>query len=289
MRVFAVGATGVVGRELVPLLLRCGHEVTVMSPGGRLDTLPDGVRRVRASLLDEGVEPCLAQALSSMDALVNTATAMPRDLAAPGTWEENGRVRREGTRRLVRAARSAGVARFVQMSITMSYCDGGDSWLDESTPFDTSPERNVLVEPVVALEAAVGELPTSEVAWTILRGARFTGPGTIQDLQRGQLRLGTLAVPGDGRSFVSMVHVGDFADVVVAAVERTPAGAVLNVSDEPVRDGDYLDRLARIDGVPAPPRAPDRPPDLPSQRVDSGVTRRLLGWRPQRGIWPAGS
>jgi nucleoside-diphosphate-sugar epimerase len=286
MRVLAVGATGVAGRELVPLLLRRGHEVVVMAPDDRPVTLPAGAERIHSGLLDEDAEALLGAALPGCAAVVNTATAMPRDFAKPGAWEANTRVREEGTRRLVRAVRAAGVRRLVQMSITMSYPDRGEDWLDESTPHDPNPQRRAIVMPVAALEAEVRALPASEVAWTILRAARFVGPGTIQDLHRQQLREGTLAVPGDGRSFVSMVHVGDFADAVVAALEQGPAAATLNVSDEPVRIGDYLDRLAAIDGSPRPRRDPGLAPDLPSHRVDSGAARRLLAWQPCRGIWP---
>lgn len=283
MRVVAIGATGAAGAELVPLLLERGHELTVMAPGARLDRLAPDVRRVRASLLDGDVRPRLTRALAGADAVVNLATAVPRDLAAPGGWETNTRLRREGTLRVAQAARSAAV-RLVQMSITMAYPDGGDGWLDESTPLDPSPAREPLVEPVVALEAAIRALPVGEVPWTILRAARFVGPGTIQDIERRRLREGVLRVPGDGRSFLSMVHVGDFASAVVAALERGSAGVVLNVSDAPIRRGDYLTRLAAAEDAPAPTRAAGVDPDLPSQRVDSTAARRVLGWRPCRAL-----
>jgi 2-alkyl-3-oxoalkanoate reductase len=286
MRILAVGATGVAGREIVPRLLRRGHDLVAMAPDDRPDPLPSGVERIRAGLLDPDAGRLLRAVLADCDAVVNTATAMPRDPTAAGAWDENTRVRIEGTRRLVRAAEHAGVKRFVQMSITMGYRGGGDDWLDESAPFDPDPARAAIVAPVAALEAAVRGLLAGTVAWTILRAARFVGPGTIQDRQRQQLRDATLPVAGDGRAFVSMVHVADFADAVVAAVEQAPFGAVLNVSDEPIRTGEYLDRLARIDGSPLPARAPQLAPDPPSQRVDSSAAHRLLCWRPGQGIWP---
>lgn len=287
MRIFAIGATGVLGAELVPLLLRGGHELTVMAPGRRFAALPAEVARVSASLVDAHGERRLSQALRGHEAVLNIATAMPRDVTSPDAWERNTRVRVDGTRRLTRAATSTGIARLVQMSITMAYPDGGDVWLDESTPLDADPCRAPLVAPVAALEAATRALPAQGPRWTILRAARFAGPGTIQDDHRRRLRAGTLAVGGDERSFVSMVHVGDFARAVVAALEAGLGSQTLNVSDEPVRLGAYLDRLASIDGLPAPPRAREGQPDLPSQRVDSSEARRLLGWAPRCGIWPS--
>lgn len=84
MRVFAIGATGVLGTALVPILLDRGHEVTVMSPGSRLDTVAAGAARVRAGLLDPDAGDRLTALLDGVDVVVNTATAIPRDFAARG-------------------------------------------------------------------------------------------------------------------------------------------------------------------------------------------------------------
>jgi nucleoside-diphosphate-sugar epimerase len=287
MRIFAVGASGILGRQLVPMLLARGHRVTAMSPGDRVRRLPALVTAVRASLLDPDAPALLDGILPGHDAVLNLASAVPSDPAAPGAWDENTRLRRQGTGVLVDAVRRAAIPRLAQMSITMAYGDGGEEWLDESTPLDPDPGRGVLVAPVAAMEATVRRLPPDEVAWTVLRGGRFVGPGTVQDAQRAALRAGTLPVPGDGSTFVSMVHVRDYAAAVVAAVEVGLAGEIFNVCAEPVRLGDYLDRLAELSGAPRPARAPWATPDLPSQRVRSDAVRQRLGWRPEHGLWPA--
>ncbi|MFD0207292.1 MULTISPECIES: NAD-dependent epimerase/dehydratase family protein [Saccharothrix] len=287
MRVFAIGATGVLGRELVPMLLAQGHEVTVMSPGSRLDTLPGAVDRVRGSLLDPDAAELLAARVRGFDVVVNTATAIPRDFAARGAWAENTRVRVEGTKVIAEAVRAGGVPALVQMSVTMAYREGGDRWLSEAEPLDTSAARATIAAPVAAMEATVRALPVDQVAWTILRAARFVGPGTVQDQQREHLRAGTLKVPGGGREFVSMVHVADFAEAVVAAVERPSRGVVLNVADEPVRNVAYLGCLAAFDDVPAPVVSlPSMRTDTVSHRVCSAAAKDALGWQPVRGIWP---
>lgn len=284
----AIGATGVLGRDLVPLLLARGHELTVMAPGRRLDALPTEVRGWRASLLDDGVQQRLPSVLGTQDAVVNVATAIPRDPRKAGSWELNTRLRVEGTRRLVDAAVAAGLGRLVQMSITMAYPDGGESWLDESAPLDRDPRRAPLVAPVVAMEDAIRGLPADGPRWTILRAARFVGPDTVQDEHRRLLAVGRIAVAGDPAGFVSMVATQDFARAVADATESEDcAGSVLNVADAPVRRDAYLDGLARIDALEPPRRAPEQDPELPSQRVDSSRMRRLLGWRPVAGIWPA--
>ncbi|MGN9908984.1 NAD-dependent epimerase/dehydratase family protein [Phytohabitans sp. LJ34] len=286
MKTLVVGGTGVLGRHLVPLLLARGHEVLVLSPGRRADSLPPAAGHVTVSLLEPRAATVLDRLLPDYDAAVNVATAIPHDPSQPDAWKANTLVRVQGTRTLVDAVRRAGVPRLVQMSITMAYQDGGDGWLDESAPFDPALERAAVVAPIRALEATVRQIPPARTRWTLLRGARFVGPGTVQDQQRADLRAGRLPVTGDGRRFVSLVNVRDFAAAVVAATEAGLPGAVLNISDEPIRVADYLDRLALLCGAPPPRRAPDEAPDLPSQRVLAESARQLLGWRPEHGIWP---
>ncbi|WP_052809876.1 NAD-dependent epimerase/dehydratase family protein [Streptomonospora alba] len=284
MRVFAVGATGVLGRRLVPLLTARGHKVTAMAPD-RLDSLPEGIPTVRAGLLDSGLD--LRAQVEGHDAVVNLATSMPRDPSAAGAWRPTGRIRSVGTGALVEAARAAGVRRLVQMSITMAYADGGDGWLAEDALFDADPRRREIVDPVAEMERAVSAVPPTEVAWCLLRGARFAGPGTAQDTQCGQLARGELRIPGDGRAFVSMVHVVDYAAAVVAALERAPAGWTFNVADEPLRVGDYYTRLARATGCAPPESDGADESGIPSHRIDSTAARQKLGWHPARGIWPS--
>ncbi|MFF8608440.1 NAD-dependent epimerase/dehydratase family protein [Streptomyces sp. NPDC015346] len=281
--VVLVGGTGVLGHALVPRLLDRGHAVTVLAPGPR--PAPAGAGRVDASLLDIPGD-ALAGVLAGVDVVVNVATAVPADPAAPGAWDLNTRLRKEGTRRLVDAARDCGVGHLVQMSITMVYPDGGDRLLDESTPLDTDPARAGLVEPVRVMEQAVrGDESGDGPAWTILRGARFAGPGTVQDVQRRRLLVGTLPIAGDGSAWLSMVHVRDFAAAVAATVEARPPGMVLNIADEPVREREYVERLARRVGAPPPPYDRSLAPELPSQRVSSAAAHRILGWKPVTGIW----
>lgn len=284
MRIFAVGATGVLGQRLVPLLVARGHKVTVMAPD-RLRTLPEGVSAVRAGLLDADVD--LRALVAGHEAVVNLATSMPRDTTTPGAWLPTGRIRGAGTAALVDAARAAGVRCLVQMSITMAYADAADSWLTEDAPFDTDPRRQAVVGPVVEMEDTVRAVPSTELAWCLLRGARFAGRGTVQDTQYEQLARGDLHIPGDGRAFVSMVHVADYAAAVVAALERVPAGRTLNIADQPLRVGEYYTGLARATGRTPPESDGAANPGIPSHRVDSTAAHQELGWRPVHGIWAA--
>ncbi|SER10525.1 NAD-dependent epimerase/dehydratase family protein [Actinokineospora terrae] len=287
MRVLAIGGTGVLGERLVPLLLGRGHDVAVMAPEDRLGRVPGGVRGVSGDLLDPGVTEVLVGELAGVDVVVNVATAIPRDFSAPGAWERNTGVRRDGTVRVLEAVVAAGVPAVVQMSVTMAYADGGDRWLTEQAPFDPDPARGSIVDPVVAMERAVTELGGDRVAWSILRGARFVGAGTAQDAVRARLREGTLHAHPDDR-YVSLVHVADFAAAVTAAVERRISGVVLNIADDPLLVSDYLSRLAELDGAPKPDTSTEAVREV-SHRVCSDAARQLLDWQPKAGIWPGGN
>ncbi|OAA23894.1 nucleoside-diphosphate-sugar epimerase [Frankia sp. EI5c] len=283
MRVFVVGATGAAGRPLVHALLDQGHEVTAMAPGRRLDLLPSGVRTIRAGLLDPHLDGELPRQLSGHDAVINLATAVPADDDDPNGWDLDSSLRQTGTPRLARLIAQAGIPLTVQLSITMIYPVRGEQWIDESVPVDSDPERAALVQPTATMENSIAALPG---AWTILRAARFVGPGTVQDRQRELLKAGRLPIPGDGLTFASHVHVADVADAVLAVLDRQPAGETFNLAAEPVRYGDYLTRLAEIDDAPQPAPAADVEPDLDDQRIDSAKARRLLGWVARRGNWP---
>ncbi len=286
MRVCVVGATGVLGRNLVPLLARLGHSIRALArrPPEEAPPAITGVAEyAECDLLSPESASRLPYWLDGCDAVINIATAIPPDFNAPGAWDRNSRLRREATERLLTNSVAAGVKRYIQESITMAYVPGGDQWLDESTPFDRLPERAETCGPVIDMEAMVRA--ARELECVILRGGMFVGPGTFQEGLAADLRNGRAVVPGDGSSFISPIHVADMAEAVAAALTEAPPGSIFNVVDEPVRHGDYMDRLARIMGAPPPPRDRSLPP-VPSQRCTNRAARQVLGWAPVHGIWP---
>jgi nucleoside-diphosphate-sugar epimerase len=246
-----------------------------------------GIEVVAGDLLAPDAPDRLQGLLAGAEVVVHAATAIPRNDAAPGAWDTTARLRTEGTQRLLAAASAAGARGYIQQSIVTAYPDGGDRWLDESTPIDPAPARASICVPVAAMEALVRAVDVAHLRWCILRGGFFLGPGTFQDLHVERLRAGRPIVGGDGRAFFSPVHVADMAADMVAAVERLPGGATFNVAATPLRWGAYVARLARLLGVPPPPRPWPGPPS-PSCRCTSAAARTVLGWTPQRTIWPAG-
>lgn len=287
MRVFVAGATGVLGRALVPRLRAHGHTVRALarSPGRETALRDAGVEPARGDLLSADAPRWLPGALDGCDAAVHAATAIPREPGAAGAWDANSRLRIDGTRLLLDACLAAGVPVYVQQSIVMAYRDGGDAWLSEDWPLDTSAGRAAVCGPVIEMEALVRGTSLGRVRWTILRGGTFTGPGTLQDALLDGLRAGQAVIPGTGRAYLSPIHVADMASAVARAVEAGLPGATLNVVDEPVRQATYYNELADLLGVPRP-AIDDRQREPPSFRCANTAARDALGWRPAHGIWP---
>jgi nucleoside-diphosphate-sugar epimerase len=300
VKVCLAGATGVLGRSLVPKLVAAGHSVRLLvRHPGKAEELFLGVPSftsvgegeeieiAECDLLAPGMESKLAAMMTGTDAVIHAATAIPRDMTAPSAWTCNTQLRIRGTGRLQRAALDAGVTAFVQQSIIMAYRDGGNDWLDENTWIDQSAERREICHPVAIMESMIrlyGRQP-KPMRWTILKGGFFVGPGTFQADLIEQIRNSRLVVPGDGSHFVSLVHVDDVADAYIAALERAPSASIFNICAKPLRYGDYVDQLADLVHAPHPARDPSQPRP-PSHRASTKAAREVLGWEPKHSIWP---
>ncbi|MCC7361806.1 MAG: NAD(P)H-binding protein [Anaerolineales bacterium] len=270
----------------MPLLLQKGHTVRALarSAAKAHRLFPTGTEIVECDLLTTTTDE-LAAHLAGCDTVAHIATAIPRDFTVPNAWEANTRLRTDGVRVLLAATLQAGVRRYLQQSITMAYADHGDDWITEATPLDTGPERARTGSPVIAMEQMVQANPPEKLEWCILRGANFVGKDTHQDTVMEGLRLGQETVPCDGRNFVSLIHVMDMATAVVAAGERAPAGSVFNITAEPIRYGDYLDRLADSIGA-ARPKRDNSAPCPPSWRCSNQAAKDQLGWQPAHSLFP---
>jgi len=287
MKVAVIGSTGVLGRILIPVLLQSGHLVrAVARSAAKAEALfPEAVRIVEYDLLAPDSEKPLRRALAGCEAAIHIATAIPRDFSAPHAWDANTRLRTDSVRTTVNIAIETGVRRYLQMSITMAYPGHGQDWIDESLPLDSSPERADICAPVLTMEQLVQAHTPETLEWCILRGGEFVGPGTFQERTIKSLKSGKTTVLGDGSNYVSLVHVTDMARAMDAALTRAAAGSIFNVVDKPLKQGEYLDRLATSVGADKPKR--DKSAQTPlSWRCSNQAARSVLGWSPVQGVFP---
>ncbi len=287
MRVAVGGATGVLGRALIPLLLEHDHAVraVVRSPTKARQIMPSGIEIAEGDLLDPHIAQQLPTLLEGCEGVLHIATAIPRDMSAPHAWDANNRLRTDGTRALLQAALKVGAKQYVQQSIIMAYPDHGDEWITEEMPLDTSPGRAEVNASVIAMEHLVRTLATNRLHWCILRGGRFVGPGTFEENTIADLRHGTRIIAGTGQNFLSLIHVMDMASATVAALEHAPDQSIFNIVAEPLREGEYLDQLADSIGVSRPARNPALPTP-PSWRCSNRAARSILHWSPTHAIIP---
>ncbi len=303
MRVFLAGATGVIGRRLVPALLAAGHEVTAMCRS------PQSAAQARSA----GADPAMADALDASavadaiahtrpDAVVNQLTALPKRIdprKIERDFERNDRLRSEASRILAGAARGAGVERLIAQSIAFMYESGRDGAVhSEQDPLVLDPPAPFArtANAVKTLEAT-----TLDAGGTVLRYGYFYGPGSaiapdgsiVSDLRRRRM-----PVVGSGTGVWSFVHVDDAATATVLALDA-PAGLYNVVDDEPAPVAEWLPALARAAGAPRPMRVPAFLARLVAgeygvtvmtraQGASNERAKRELGWEPAHQSWRTG-
>jgi nucleoside-diphosphate-sugar epimerase len=280
MRIFLAGATGVIGRRLVPLLVERGHSVTgLVRRAGDADWLRGlGAQFVIGDVFDrDGVLAAVRSA--APDVLMHQLTDLKgRDLQA------NSELRKTGTRHLVDAALAAGVQRVVAQSIAWMY-QAGELPAAEDVPLDLGARGSrprTTVEGVAALEAAVREAPE----WVVLRYGLFYGPGTWfarDGWMAERAARGELAADGDVSSFV---HVDDAAAAAVEAL-WWPTGFVNVCDDEPAAGRDWVPAFCRAVGVPEP-LAADGERHGWARGASNGYARKGLNWTPAYPSWREG-
>jgi len=254
MNIFIAGATGVVGRRLVPLLVDGGHHVTAATRSAERAALlkPSGAHAIVVDLFDA---PALRRAVVGHDTVINLATHMPPlDWRAllPGAWRANDRMRRVASAHLVDAAIGARARRFIQESFAPAYPGRGAAWIDEDVALEPARYNRSIAD----AERSARRFTASGGAGVVLRFASFYGPDAAQtrDLAAA-IRKGWAPLPGRADAFISSVSHDDAAAAVAAAL-GVPAGAYNVADDEPLSHREYADSLARILGAVAPPRIP---------------------------------
>lgn len=307
MKLFVAGASGAIGRRLVPLLVAAGHEVVAMT---------HAPQRTRA-LEELGAQPVVADGLDRAAVLEAVLRAEPEilihqmtDLARVTSLKNLDEVlaptnllRTDGTDHLLEAAQAARVRRLVAQSYGIwRYTGPADRLQTEEDGFDPSPPATMrrTLDAIRHVESAV---PGAEgVEGVVLRYGFFYGPGTGISLDGGLVevvRQRGWPIVGAGSGVWSFVHVDDAAAATLAAVGHGASGVYNVADDEPARLAVWLPALAEAVGAKAPRRVPEWVGRLAagesgvylSTRVhglSNAKARRELSWRPRYTTWREG-
>ncbi len=306
MRIFVAGATGAVGRGLVPLLVSNGHEVVGLT---RTPEKAEAIRALgaQAAVADGLDADSIRRAVVSArpDIIVHEMTDLrgASDLRAfDRSFATSNRLRTEGVDHLLSAAREAGVKRLVAQSFCgWPYARTGGPVKSEEDPLDPDPPQEFrrTLDAIRYLEAAV--VGADHLAGIVLRYGAFYGEGTgvFDGSMVGELRRRRVPLIGDAAGWGSFLHVDDAARATAIAVERTCTGIYNIVDDDPAPVSTWLPALARMLNAKRPFRAPvwlarlmagDHVVTLMTQaRAGSNAkARNQLGWRPVVSSWREG-
>jgi nucleoside-diphosphate-sugar epimerase len=306
MRVFVAGATGAIGRQLVPRLVAAGHEVHGMTRS-----------ESKQAMLDElGAVPVVADALDPDQVAEAVGKANPEvivhQLTAIGALDMRhfdrdfaltNRLRTEGTDHLLSAGRAVGVRRFLAQSAVYGFYERtGGAVKSEEDPLDSSSPREMR-EATAAVrhleEAVLGAQWTEGI---VLRYGAFYGPGTSLAPGGEQFELvrkRKFPLVGNGAGVWSFIHIADAAEATVAAVDHGRPGIYNVVDDDPAPVAEWLPALAQELGTKKPMRVPRFVGRLFAgetgavfmteiRGASNAKAKRDLGWQPRHASWRQG-
>ena len=314
MKVFVAGATGAIGRTLVPQLVARGHEVVGMTRSASKQDLVRslGARPVVADALDPDA---VARAVASAEpeVIVHQLTALSgpmsmRDARHPerfGGAIMTNRLRTEATDHLLAAGRAVGARRFVAQSFgAFRFARTGGPVQTEADPFDADAPgpRQPGLDAILYLEQAVTTIEWGE--GLALRYGGFYGPGTGISLapdavMAAPVRKRRFPIVGDGGGVWSHIHVDDAAAATAVAVERGRPGVYNIVDDDPAPVREWLPVLASALGAKPPRRIPRWLGRLAAGETatlmmtevkgsSNEKAKRDLGWKPRYPSWRQG-
>ena len=278
MKILLAGATGAVGRLLVPKLLDAGHEVVGLTRSSKRKglILEMGAEAVVSDVFDRDAMKAVFSEVRPEVVIHQLTSLGARD------FSENTRIRVQGTRNLVDAALQAGVGKIIAQSISWAY-EPGVGVASEEVPLDVHAPmpRKTTVDGVISLERTVTEVPRH----VILRYGIFYGPGTWYDRDGFVAQeVRSQRIPAT-EGVTSFIHVEDAASAARDAL-GWPSGPVNIVDDEPARGIDWLPVYASAIHAPEPEAR------LGSDRGERGASnakaRRDYGWRPAYPTWRTG-
>ena len=286
MRIFITGATGVLGKRVVPALVALGHDVTGVArrPAAMAQLQSQGARAVGVDLFDSRK---VRDAIEDHDTIINLATHIPRTWRGflPFAWKQNDRIRREASANLVAAGLSSGAERFIQESFAPAYPDMGDAWIDESTLI--APGR--YNQSIVDAETSANRFTGGGRIGVTLRFGLFYGPNDeFSTTALSTIRRGWSPFLGAPSGYLAMVSQQDAASAVVSALSL-PSDVYNVVDDAPVTRAELANELARAMSARPPrflPKIVSKLAGSPGEtisrslRVSNDKVKRASNWAP---------
>lgn len=290
MRILLTGHQGFIGAVAVPMLLEAGHDVVGLDSGlfdecrfGHEE--PPEVPAIRKDLRDversdlEGFDAVLHLAALSNDPLGNIDGNLTYDINL------------DGSVRLAKLAKEAGVSRFVFASSCSTYGAAGDDLLDEEADFNPVTPYGIAK---VKAEQAYAELADDDFSPTFMRNATAYGVSprlrldiVLNNLVAHAFTSGRVYMMSDGTPWRPIVHLRDIVAAMIAAAEA-PREAVHNQAfnvcqtSENYRIRELAEIVAEVVPGSRIEYAPDAGPDKRCYRVDcSKIAEVLPSFEPQ--------
>jgi nucleoside-diphosphate-sugar epimerase len=264
MRVFVAGATGAIGRRLIPQLIAAGYDVTgsTRSESKTQDLKAAGADAVIVDGLNhDNVLTAVGQA--QPDVVIHQLSAlseMSNLKKFDEEFEVTNQLRTKGLDNLIDAARAVGAKRFIAQSYTgWTNPRTGNLIKTEEDPLDPEPaaaSRKTL-NAISYLEESVAE--SEDFEGLALRYGAFYGPGTGLAPGGGQavaIQKRQFPIVGKGEGLTSFIHLDDAASATVKAVEHGAPGRYNIVDDEPAQQNQWLPVLAEALGAKPPRKLP---------------------------------
>ncbi|MGH8218944.1 MAG: NAD-dependent epimerase/dehydratase family protein [Steroidobacteraceae bacterium] len=306
MRIFIAGASGALGRHLVPILLRGSHEVVGTA---RTEQKAESIRRQgAAAVIMDGLDPrSVGSAVrgAGPDIIVHEMTQLSgvSDLRRfEAVFAVSNRLRTEGLEHLIKAGREAGARRIIAQSFCgWPYRRTGSDVKSEDDPLDDDPPRQMrtTLEAIRHLEDRLAGLSAMDGVALRYGGLYGRNTGLFEPSYVEQVKRRKLPVIGSGNGWWSFVHVADAAAATAGFVEKGAPGVYNVVDDDPAPVRTWLPQLAKMLGARAPMRVPawlarfvagEHIVNMMTE-VRAGSNRKVkceIGWEPQYGSWRDG-
>lgn len=231
MKILVTGTEGYIGARLAPLLMAAGHDVRGLDTGLYLDGClyidPRGMP-VAPRTVYKDLRTVTPADFAGFDAVIHLAE-LSNDPLGQNRPEITYKINHEGSLGIARAAREAGVRRFVYASSCSVYGVGTGDFLDETSAVNP---QTAYAECKVRVERDLAPMADDVFSVVFLRNATAYGPSprmrfdiVLNDLCALAWTRHRIAMVSDGSPWRPIVHVEDICEAMRCAVEA-PASAI---------------------------------------------------------------